>query len=264
MVDAVSDGGPQDGNGPPTAGERMSTAEPSGAAISRRAATARWFHALAWHWVAIVGASVLALAFFAKVGEDVFQHESGSFDDAVRGWMLAHQVPALWTVFLVITYVGSAFVMVPFALVVAAWLWRGPHRRIAAVVVTAPAIADGVFNAIKSVFRRVRPIGAERLHLATYAFPSGHATTSTAVLVTIAYVLAREGMVSRRLAMALGIGGPLLVGVSRVYLDVHWTTDVLGGWALGLLVAALSAALYERIRSRVLASPATPSTVVLQ
>jgi undecaprenyl-diphosphatase len=46
------------------------------------------------------------------------------------------------------------------------------------------------------------------------------------------------------------IGGlvPLIVGLTRLYLDVHWTTDVVGGWTVGLFVAAMSAALYERLR----------------
>lgn len=55
---------------------------------------------------------------------------------------------------------------------------------------------------------------------------------------------------ARRTALALAIGGPLLVGVSRIYLNVHWATDVLGGWSAGLLIAVLSAALYERYRRR--------------
>ena len=78
-----------------------------------------------------------------------------------------------------------------------------------------------------------------------------HATASTAVLVTLAYVLAREGLLSHEVALLVGFFGPLLVGLSRIYLDVHWTTDVLGGWGLGLVVAALSAAAYEHMRARI-------------
>jgi membrane-associated phospholipid phosphatase len=55
-------------------------------------------------------------------------------------------------------------------------------------------------------------------------------------------------MISWTTAILVGAGIPLFVGLSRVYLDVHWATDVIGGWAVGLFVAALSAALYEYLR----------------
>jgi undecaprenyl-diphosphatase len=67
-------------------------------------------------------------------------------------------------------------------------------------------------------------------------------------MVTLCYVLAREQIISWPTAIVIGGSVPLLVGISRLYLDVHWTTDVVGGWAVGLVVAAMSAALYERLR----------------
>jgi membrane-associated phospholipid phosphatase len=68
------------------------------------------------------------------------------------------------------------------------------------------------------------------------------------VVVTLCYVMAREGMISWTTAILVGGGIPLIVGLTRVYLDVHWATDVIGGWTVGLFVAALSAALYEYLR----------------
>jgi undecaprenyl-diphosphatase len=185
------------------------------------------------------------------MGSEVLEQETGGFDDAVRSWVLTHQVPAVSKAFLLITYAGSANVLAWLAVVMAVWLWQSKRLHIAAVVVTAPAVATALFVGFKDLFRRVRPAGAEHLHLVSYSFPSGHATASTAVLVTIAYVLAREGLLSHRVALLLGFLGPLLVGLSRIYLDVHWTTDVLGGWGLGLVVAALSAAVYEHLRARI-------------
>ena len=150
-----------------------------------------------------------------------------------------------------ITFIGSANVLGWLAVILAAWLWRSRGRHIAAVLVTAPAVATALFVWIKNLFQRIRPAGAVPLHLVSYSLPSGHATASTAVLVTVSYIMARERLLSHSAALILGFLGPLLVGLSRIYLDVHWTTDVLGGWGLGLVVAALSAAAYEHMRARI-------------
>ena len=227
------------------------------AMLGYRWVRARWIRRIAWLWVALVTASFVTLALFAKVGEDVFEHESVSFDGAIRSWVIAHQSVMLFDTFLAITWLGSSVMLVPFAISCSVWLWRRVGHRVAAAVVAAPAVATGLFIAIKDSFRRVRPAGAIRLHQLTYAFPSGHATTASAVLATIAYVLWREGLLGGRRAIAIGAGGPLLIGISRVYLDVHWTTDVLGGWAAGVFVAVLCASLYEYLR------PGTPSVFPL-
>jgi len=197
----------------------------------------------------LIGASAAALAACAKVGEDVFNHESGPFDEPIRKWVLAHQNPAIRDVYLVITNAASPKVMIPATGALALWLWRMHGARTGGAVVIAPAIAVAIFLAAKRIYRRQRPAGGKRLHQLTYAFPSGHASASAAIFGTTAYILTREGMVDARLAASLAAAGALLVGTSRIYLDVHWTTDVLGGWSVGSLVAAFSAASYERMRA---------------
>jgi undecaprenyl-diphosphatase len=112
--------------------------------------------------------------------------------------------------------------------------------------VAAPAVGGLFSGLIKVLYGRERPAGGALLN--TYSFPSGHAATSAAVVVTLCYILAREKIVSWPTAIVLGGAVPLIVGLTRLYLDVHWTTDVVAGWAVGLFVAAMSAALYETLR----------------
>ena len=59
----------------------------------------------------------------------------------------------------------------------------------------------------------------------------------------------REELLTPGTALPLATVAPLLIGTSRVYLDVHWATDVLGGWSVGAAVAAISALVYERVRT---------------
>jgi membrane-associated phospholipid phosphatase len=187
---------------------------------------------------------------FAKVGEDVFNNETAPFDEPIRKWVLTHQSPAARNAFLIISRVAAPSVIIPCTAALAAWLWRERGLSIAGAVVMSPAVALAIFSTVKRIYRRQRPAGGARLHELTYAFPSGHAAASAAVFGTASYVLWREGMVSRGAAETFAGLGTLLVGASRVYLDAHWTTDVLGGWAVGGLVAAMSAAVYERVRTK--------------
>jgi undecaprenyl-diphosphatase len=94
-------------------------------------------------------------------------------------------------------------------------------------------------RAVKVVLVRERPPRPDRRSRID-SFPSGHTTGATALAVTSAIVLRREGLLTTRAAVALGVGAPLVMGTYRVVADDHWATDVLGGWALGSAIAALS------------------------
>lgn len=149
--------------------------------------------------------------------------------------------------FTALTWVGSPITLGVLATLAATALWRGRGARVAAAAVFSPVVALVLIALLKLVFHRARPEGALLFTHLGYSFPSGHATGSMAVAVTLAYVLARE-RAAPRWAGALAIVFSLLVGWSRLYLDVHWATDVIGGWAIGLAIAAGGAALYERLR----------------
>jgi undecaprenyl-diphosphatase len=209
-----------------------------------------WLTRFARDWAVVVALGTLALVGFAKVGEDVFAHESASFDGAVQSWVLAHQNPVLDRLFYWITTVGGIAPMCVLAVIGAAYLWYRGKRRVAAGVLIAPTVAIGLFSLVKQIYARPRPAGLGGVVSSSYSFPSGHATASAAVCCTLAYVFWREGFVRGHTALAFAILAPLLIGFSRVHLNVHWATDVLGGWCAGLLIAVLSAVLYDRYRRR--------------
>ena len=213
-----------------------------------------WLHPFAWQWILVVFVGTAALIAFAKVGADVFTHKSTSFDGAVQAWLLAHQSSRLETVFLWITRIGGIWGMRVLALVGAAYLWLHGHRRVAAGVLIVPAVSVLLFNTAKIFYARPRPSGLGGRVDNSFSFPSGHATASAAVCCTLAYVLWRERLMSGWTALTFAVLTPLLVGASRLYLNVHWATDVLGGWSVGLFVAALSAALYNHHRRRRMSS----------
>ena len=208
-----------------------------------------WFKKLLTYWTLIAVVSAIALAIFADVGEDVAAKSTGPLDNAVRGWFLAHQNPTLYQIATALSWIGSPTVMVIIAIAAGVWFYRGRGRSKAGVIVAAPAAGGLLAGGIKLLYGRARPAGAALFNERSFAFPSGHAATSAAVMVTLCYVLARERIISWPVAIVIGGIVPFIVGITRLYLDVHWTTDVVGGWTVGLFVAAMSAALYERLRT---------------
>jgi membrane-associated phospholipid phosphatase len=207
-----------------------------------------WFRKLITFWTLIAVVSAIAISVFADLGEDVAERPTNRVDDAVRDWMIAHQNPVAHQIAYVLTWIGSPDVMLLVAIGSAMWFYGRKGRSKAGVVVAAPAVGGMISGGFKLLYGRTRPAGAALFNEHTYSFPSGHATTSAAVTVTLCYVLAREGIISWTAAIVIGGIVPLIVGLTRLYLDVHWTTDVIAGWSVGLFVAAMSAALYEYLR----------------
>jgi undecaprenyl-diphosphatase len=220
---------------------------------------------IALHWFLLVGGGLGAVVAFAAIAEDVAEQETAAFDSAVRVWALGHRTAMLDPAFRALTRLGSPIVLGAVAILEALALWRWRGARVAAAAALSPVVALVMIALLKLLFHRVRPEGALRfLHLG-YSFPSGHATGTMAVGVTLAWVIARE-QIAQRWTIAVAVAFSLLVGWSRIYLDVHWATDVLGGWAIGLGIAAGGIVVYERLRvaARELAGVATAPTDAIQ
>ncbi|MGI8547504.1 MAG: hypothetical protein ACR2M1_09225 [Gemmatimonadaceae bacterium] len=153
---------------------------------ARRVAAAEWLRRLAGQWFFMLGVSTVMLGLLAAVGEGVLEHESTAFDGTVHMWVVTQQNPALLKLFLVITWIGASAPVIAAAVALAAWLWHSRGRQIAAIVALAAAAAAGIFLPVKQLFHRVRPPGAVTYHITTYSFPSGHASSATAIFVTAA------------------------------------------------------------------------------
>ncbi|MEO8335662.1 MAG: phosphatase PAP2 family protein [bacterium] len=201
------------------------------------------------NWTAVVALAVIALLAFAALGQNVLERETSLIDIRVRDWVHTHQTLALIGFAQWLSKYGSVTPLILVAITAALYLLY--HRRYVSAlpVLVAPVLGVEAYATLKHLFARARPSElATALEGGTYSFPSAHATSSSAICCTLAYVFWRERLVNDTVALAFGILVPLCVGLSRIYLDVHWTTDVLGGWSAGILVAALSAALYNSIR----------------
>jgi membrane protein DedA with SNARE-associated domain/membrane-associated phospholipid phosphatase len=200
-------------------------------------------------WIWGVGFCLAALGIFARVAEEVLRVQTIPLDGNVRGWALAHQEPILAALSRGVTWIGSPWVLAPVTLGVVVFLLRRRGPTMAGAVASVPLVTGFLIFGLKRYFERATPPGASVDPFFQYSFPSGHTTAVTAVLVGMAYVSAREGFGGLWL-MGISLGLSLLVGAGRVYLDAQWATDVLGGWMVGVYLAALTAAAYEGARMR--------------
>lgn len=141
-----------------------------------------------------------------------------------------------------VTALGSAPVLVILVLAVAGAL--AARRQYHAVVLLLAATVGGVLlnNALKGVFARPRPdVDLHLTEVRSMSFPSGHAMESAIIYLTLAAIVSRlvESRALRLYFLGVATFLTLLVGLSRVYLGVHYPSDVLAGWTAGLAWALL-------------------------
>ena len=159
---------------------------------------------------------------------------------------------SLTTVAVVVTTVGSTLAMAVLAVVVGAWLWWRGRRADAVFTIGAMAGASLLFRTLKLILERARPPVADHVvPVSSESLPSGHATMSTVVIGTLVALAWSGRRVTERVVMlaaaALWVGA---VGATRVYLGVHWLSDVLAGWAVGAAWLALCVLAWKRWYAR--------------
>lgn len=154
-----------------------------------------------------------------------------------------------------LTALGGVAVLTLLSTAVVAHLTLHRKPRAAAFVACSVLGALSLSTALKRAFDRARPDLVTQLsHVETSSFPSGHSMLSAAVYLTLGALLARfqSNLLLRAHVLAWALLLTILVGLSRVYVGVHWPTDVLAGWAAGAAWASLCwliARLLQRIGS---------------
>jgi len=192
--------------------------------------------------------ALAALAGFITLARIVAVRPPGALDLGIERWLATHPSPPLHGFFLAVSRIAGITGMRVLGFGGAIYLWIRSRRRLAVGMVVVVLAGMEFFEIAKRYVARQRPAYGFSVD-PTYAFPSGHATLSAAVCGTLAYVFWREGLASGGAMLVAAIVAPLVIGFSRVYLDMHWATDVLGGWLAGLAIACSAAALYELTKS---------------
>jgi membrane-associated phospholipid phosphatase len=188
----------------------------------------------------------LSVGAFAHVVEDYLDREAlVRWDVEFSRWLHAHASSTATSFFKIFTLSGNVAFLALLTVALALLLLRRARVQESAFLLVS-ALGIEVLNAVlKLLFHRPRPELAY-VHLDTYSFPSGHATGSTAIYGIVFYFLARNGSTLRRALAAVSFVVLILaIGFSRLYLEVHYLSDVLAGCSLGAAWAAGTLFVYE-------------------
>ena len=198
-------------------------------------------------------AAAVALSLFVWLGYQVRSGEPTAFDLTLRAAVRSRETAELTRVMWGASVYGAPVRLLPLGLAAAAaFLLRGWRRGALLVLVTLGG-ASLLNTGLKGLFARARPDTFFDYYPApqSFSFPSGHALVATCFFGGIAVLLSHRlrGRLARILVWASALFLILLIGVSRVYLGVHYPTDVIGGFAVGIVWVA-SVALGDRLAER--------------
>jgi membrane-associated phospholipid phosphatase len=192
--------------------------------------------AIGFPLLAALGLLAASLWAFGLLADSVVEDETGS-DQRLADWLHGQATDPLTDLFQTITFLGNFVTLLAVTLVAVALLWRRREWTDALFVALAFAGGQVLSNGIKLGFRRERPFFPDPLATeSTFSFPSGHALVSLTVYGALALVLARHlaSAWHRALLFAGTAVLVLAIGFSRLYLGVHFLSDVLAGFAAGL------------------------------
>ncbi|MCX6799712.1 MAG: bifunctional DedA family/phosphatase PAP2 family protein [Candidatus Falkowbacteria bacterium] len=198
-----------------------------------------------------LSANIVSLYFLAKITEDVHSSKYAlKVDIWINQVISVFRSPFLDRVMPLITGLGGMSVLAVFTIVLGVWLVYEKKMYHLSLLFFSMFCGAASVSLMKSIIQRARPtnplIGADATG---YGFPSGHATMSLIFFCVLLYVF-KDDIKNKTLKILFGIVNIamfLLIGFSRVYLNAHWASDVMAGFALGLFWVSLTILLLKAI-----------------
>jgi undecaprenyl-diphosphatase len=211
--------------------------------------------------------AVLGTWAFVQLAETVREGHSQAFDESVLRWIGQRQVPWVESALVEITMLGTGVVVLMVVGVAGLFLWLTKHRYSTVLLLVATLGGIVINNVMKLYFDRPRPQVFEwGTHAMSSSFPSGHSMSAVIVYTTVAYLAARlqKQRWARWATMFVALVVIALIGFSRMYLGVHYPSDVAAGAVVGLAwtgfcMATLEAIQKFAVRSRVVREEVRPN-----
>lgn len=170
-------------------------------------------------------------------------------DEIICNLVGSIQTGWLTDIFKVITVLGNTKTIIAVnALIIVITLFT---RRFKLFVLPIASICSGAFNtALKYLFSRPRPVGIELIAQGGFSYPSGHSAISALFYGALVYLLMKSNFKYKKLLMILPIILMILIPLSRIYLGVHYLSDIIGGFSLGFSILSLILIIFDKVTTK--------------
>ncbi|MEH7084994.1 phosphatase PAP2 family protein [Neobacillus drentensis] len=175
--------------------------------------------------VSIIGFSLISLL----ISDQKIIHFDRTIINSVQGM----ETPLLTYVMKFFTFIGSAPFVIVLSLFLLFFLYKVLHHRLELILFVTAIVGSAILNGIlKNFFQRVRPEFHRLIEIEGYSFPSGHAMNAFTVYVIISFLLWRHitSGLGRGILIIVSMVMILAIGISRIYLGVHYPSDIIGGY----------------------------------
>jgi undecaprenyl-diphosphatase len=187
---------------------------------------------------------------FAVFAYFVVQSKTTAFDSLVYGVLTSYMHPVITWIFIGITNLGGFVALIALAIALPLLVFK--KKELIVVLLSELAVVSLINLLVKEVFSRARPQGLMLVQEMGYSFPSGHAMASMAFYGLVIYLVWRMSYKrSTKIVVTLGLGMlVLLICASRVYLGVHYASDVLAGLSISLALLMVLIVFYPKLEWR--------------
>ena len=215
----------------------------------------RWLKLFSAELVTLLLLLFVSVVVFVYAVNMVFIKKTTSFDENMFNYIATHVNPVLTEIMVFISFLGKHTFLVPANLLLLAYyLFIRKNKRLTVRISALALTSLSLMFLLKLSFQRSRPEIPLLEKVSGFSFPSGHALMSVAFYGLLIYISSQEikGTIFRRIIEAFLIFLILLIGFSRIYLRVHYASDVMAGFAVGFAWLLLSLWVIDKLEKRYL------------
>lgn len=197
--------------------------------------------------------SLLALIGFSLMAILISKQRIISFDSTVIAFIQGLESPALTAIMKFFTFIGSTSSVAILAMIALFFLYVVlKHRSELILLLTAVLGSNLLFITLKLFFQRARPDLHRLIEVSGYSFPSGHATNACTLYGTLSFLLWRHIPTrwGRTILIIISIIMILAIGISRIYLGVHYPSDIIGGYFISTFWLTTLIWFYQRYKEK--------------